>query len=109
MKTFGSLRRFYVTTALILISTLLTGCDSTPQNFKPFEEFKTSAETLRDGSNTAIDLIIPQTTKRYEDYTDISPDSFKNLHSLTISSDDAKGPFVVEKVPIYLVYERFKS
>lgn len=108
MKRHGFIARFSAVACICLFSLTaiaLIGCASTT-NTKPFEEFQNSAEALRDGSNEAIEVLIPETATRFEANNTATVAAFMDAHKIEL--DKAKGPYVFKRVPVYLEQERFK-
>lgn len=84
---------------------LLSGCSSTI-NPAPFNEFQTSSESLRDGADAVMNVVIPQTLARHkvraqtDDLAEIP-----EMHRLTLKKD---MDLTFDKVPNYLIHDQFK-
>ncbi|EHE7894254.1 MULTISPECIES: hypothetical protein [Vibrio harveyi group] len=106
MQRHGSFARLLAFNIIILFGFMtLIGCSSTT-NTKPFLAFQNSAESLRDGSDAAIDLLIPMTSARFEADKSSTMAEFMDAHEIIV--DKTKGTYVIEKAPLYLEQESFK-
>lgn len=94
---------------LIVFTSLLSSC-ATPIKQKPFTKFSESAESLRDGTDKAMEILIPQTIARYkrdlsEELTTGESQELFESSRLVLKTDD---PLQFESVPRYMVFDQFK-
>lgn len=93
---------------LLLLSGLISGC-ATPVKQEPFTKFAESAETLRDGTEKALEVLIPQNVIRYkkelQEELKEKKDDLLSSALLELSTD---SPFDFESVPQYMVFDQFK-
>lgn len=106
MKLHGCSTRLRAFAVILACLTSIFGCESTI-NPKPFQDFQNSVETLRDGSNAAVEAIIPITNDRFEADTGASIAKFSEDHKIKL--DKSKEPYQFIKVPLYLRSEHLKD
>lgn len=95
--------------SLFTHTVLLSGC-ATPIKQGPFAKFSESAEALRDGTDKAVETLIPQNVARYkqdllDELTTKETNELFASSRLKLKPDD---PFQFESVPRYMVFDQFK-
>ncbi len=95
--------------SLLLLTGLISGC-ATPVKQEPFTKFAESAETLRDGTDRAMEVLIPQTVARYkkELQDELKARESSELYSSARLELSDGSPFDFESVPNYMVFDQFK-
>ena len=99
----------YFLLSLLIVIGLISGC-ATPVKQEPFTRFAESAETLRDGTDKAMEVLIPQTVARYkkELQDELKARESSALYSSARLELSIDSPFDFESVPGYMVFDQFK-
>ena len=95
--------------SLIVLTSIFSGCVTSVKQ-EPFTKFSESADSLRDGTDKAMNVLIPQTVARYkqdliEELTTKESDELFTSSRLELKEGDS---FHFESVPRYMVFDQFK-
>ena len=95
--------------SLIIITSLISGCATTIKQ-DLFTKFSESAETLRDGTDKAMGVLIPQTVTRYKQdlLEELKTEGSGELYISSRLELNGNDPFQFESGPRYMVFDQFK-